>query len=75
MSLGNKACRRGISSFSLFIGSSWMKDDRHATDEDRAGRDDSGVSYARIPHGRGGSGAGKCPAFVQFERGNFLRLL
>jgi hypothetical protein len=36
--------------------------------------DHAGVSYARIPHGRGDWGAGKRPAFFEFEPGNFLRL-
>jgi len=36
--------------------------------------DHAGVSYARIPHGRWGTGAGTRPAFVEFEPGNFSRL-
>jgi hypothetical protein len=36
--------------------------------------DHAGVSYARIPHGRGDLGTGKRPAFFEFEPGNFLRL-
>ena len=37
----------------------------------------AGVLYARLPHGRlgaGGGGAGKRPAFAEFEPDSFLRL-
>ena len=34
----------------------------------------AGVLYARIPHGRLGAGAGKRPAFVDFDPDSFPRL-